>query len=124
MYVKANNIRLRHSLGHSPDHCSEWEQKLTEVRRHLRRLLPARAAHALFDYYSSHADARRGLRLESREGRIYRKLIEFEETLLLWEEMKVGRRLQRSLPWIFLFSEALSSSSRRRRARTRRRSNW
>ena len=78
------------SMGEMTDHSSEWSEKLKDVRSKLTSFLPARDAFRLFEHYSAHVDARRGVGLNRREARTYRKLMEFEETLLLWEEMRVN----------------------------------
>ncbi len=77
-------------MGQSTDHCSEWPEKIKEVRSLLCKHLPGQVSLRLFEYYSSHASCRRGLDLNSREAKVYRKLVEFEEALLQWEEIRVS----------------------------------
>ena len=75
-------------FGKEPDQDSEWEDKLNEVRKHLCDLLPLEKAAELFELYSCHVNARKGVKHNSIEGRAYRKLLELEEAILLWEEMQ------------------------------------
>lgn len=78
------------SLGTDTDHCSEWPAKLLEVRQSLFKNLPFSKATELYDLYLTHVNARRGnLGLRSEEDRVYRKILEFEEALLMFEELKV-----------------------------------
>ena len=77
------------SLGEHTDHCSEWTQKTEEVRTFLFKHLPLEKAAQLNELYLSHVKARIGKGLKTREEKVYRKLLEFEETLLLWEELRV-----------------------------------
>ena len=73
-----------------PDQDSEWEDKLREVRNHLCELLPLNKAAELFELYSCHVNARKGTKHDSIEARAYRKLLELEEAILLWEELQVN----------------------------------
>merc|ERR1719411_667543 len=76
------------SFGKEPDQDSEWEHKLSEVRAHLCELLPLAKAAELFELYSCHVNARKGIKPNSVEARAYRKLLELEEAILLWEELQ------------------------------------
>ena len=73
-------------MGKEADQTSEWEQKLNEVRKILCKLLPLQKASEFYELYCAHVDGRRGVRPNSLEARAYRKLLELEEVLLLWEE--------------------------------------
>ena len=77
------------SLGKDTDHSSEWSQKLSEVRAFLFSNLPLSKASELLELYSFHVKARIGSGLVTPEERAYRKLLEFEETLLQWDEIRV-----------------------------------
>ncbi|TRY73879.1 hypothetical protein TCAL_15740 [Tigriopus californicus] len=76
------------SLGSHTDDGSVWATKLREVRGILFESMSLSKACELFDHYETHVSARRGLPPNSDEERIYRNLLEFEEALLLWEELK------------------------------------
>ena len=78
------------SFGKSTDQSSSWTEKLQEVRETLFHHLPFEVAVKLFDLYKGHVNARRGLNLATEQDFAYRKLIEFEETLLEWEELRVS----------------------------------
>ena len=75
-------------LTKEPDQDSEWKEKLNEVRAHLCQLLPLDKAFELFELYSCHVNARKGTKHNSVEARTYRKLLELEEAILLWEELQ------------------------------------
>lgn len=75
-------------MGKEADERSEWEQKLSEVKECLCRLLPLRKASEMYELYCAHVYARRGLKPKSGEDRAYRKLLELEEALLHWEELQ------------------------------------
>ncbi len=81
LYLYAN-----FSMGKEADQNSEWEDKLREVRETLCRLLPLNKASEFYELYCAHVDGRRGVRPNSIEARAYRKLLELEEVILLWEE--------------------------------------
>lgn len=87
------------SLGKETDQNSTWADKLKEVRRILSELLPPKLAAKLYDLYVIHVSARRGLPPKNQEEKVYRKLLEMEEALLVWEEFqrendeKAARRL-------------------------------
>ena len=79
-------------MGKTTDHSSEWPEKLSEVRQVLFSNLPFSKASELYELYSSHVSARRGHKLSrSKEDAAYRKLLEYEEALLQWDELKVGK---------------------------------
>ena len=51
-------------------------------------LLPLEKASELFELYSCHVNGRRGVKSDCIEARAYRKLLELEEAILLWEELQ------------------------------------
>ena len=51
-------------------------------------MLPLDKASFLFELYYCHVDGRRGVQPDCKEARAYRKLLELEEAILLWEEVK------------------------------------
>ena len=51
--------------------------------------LPLEKASELYELYTCHVKARIGSGLVTQEERTYRKLLEFEETLLQWDEIRV-----------------------------------
>ena len=53
-------------------------------------MLPLNKAAELFELYSCHVNARKGTKHDSIEARAYRKLLELEEAILLWEELQVS----------------------------------
>ena len=75
-------------IGKEPDQNSEWSQKLNEVRKFLCETLPLEKAAELFELYSCHVNGRRGVKSDCIEARAYRKLLELEEAILLWEEIQ------------------------------------
>jgi len=75
-------------IGKAPDQNSEWEQKLGEVRSFLCQVLPLDKAAHFFELYSCHVNGRRGMPPDCIEARAYRKLLELEESILLWEEVQ------------------------------------
>lgn len=77
-------------MGKCTDHSSQWPEKLQEVRQCLFDHLPFEKAQQLFSFYSTHVNARRGVDLISPDDWTYRKLIELEELLLQWEELRVS----------------------------------
>ena len=85
-------IKISTKFFQVPDQDSEWEDKLREVRNHLCELLPLNKAAELFELYSCHVNARKGTKHDSIEARAYRKLLELEEAILLWEELQVSDR--------------------------------
>jgi len=94
------------SLGKSTDDCSEWPDKLNEVAEQLREQLPPlqSACSTLLGRYHEHVFARRRGPITEEEEALaavdeaemealtYRKLLEFEESLLLSEELRVSER--------------------------------
>ena len=76
------------SLGRETDENATWEGKLNDVRQILTDLLPLEKAAKLYDLFVIHVKARRGLEPASQEERVYRKLLELEEALLIWEELQ------------------------------------
>jgi putative hydrolase of HD superfamily len=58
------------------------------VRSCLCRLLPLQKAGEFYELYCCHVDSRRGVKPNSAEARAYRKLLELEEAILLWEEIQ------------------------------------
>jgi len=76
------------SIGKEADQDSEWEQKLLEVREFLCQTLPLHNAAEFYELYSCHVNSRRGCLPNSTEARAYRKLLELEEAILLWEELQ------------------------------------
>ena len=76
------------SLGRETDENATWEGKLNDVRQVLTDLLPLEKAAKLYDLFVIHVKARRGLEPASQEERVYRKLLELEEALLIWEELQ------------------------------------
>ena len=76
------------SIGKAPDQNAEWSEKLDEVRRFLTENLTLDKASELFGLYVSHVNGRRGVKPDSIDSRAYRKLLELEEAILLWEELQ------------------------------------
>ena len=79
-------------MGTNTDHSSQWPEKLAEIKSILFKSLPLAVAAEMYDLYQAHVSARRGIPSPSREEQVYRKLLEFEESLLMWIEMKVRKR--------------------------------
>ena len=88
IYMYVYEFYIIFTLYLEPDQDSEWEHKLSEVRAHLCELLPLAKAAELFELYSCHVNARKGIKPNSVEARAYRKLLELEEAILLWEELQ------------------------------------
>ena len=59
-----------------------------EVRNFLCQVLPLDKAAHFFELYSCHVNGRRGIPPDCIEARAYRKLLELEEAILLWEEVQ------------------------------------
>ena len=76
------------SLGNETDENSGWKEKLIEVRQILMDLLPLKQAAKLYDLFLIHVNARRGIEPTCQEDRVYRKILELEESLLIWEELQ------------------------------------
>ena len=80
------------SIGACNDENTEWEPKVAEVTRELFTFLPAGQAGLLAGLFREHAEVRRGRLDGSEEHRVYRGVLELEETLLRWEEeVKEGK---------------------------------
>ena len=76
------------SLGNENDENATWQEKLTDVRKILLELLPLQQASKLYDLFLIHVQARRGMEPTCPEEKVYRKLVELEEALLIWEELQ------------------------------------
>ena len=76
------------SLGNGNDENSTWQEKLNDVRKILTELLPLQKAAKLYDLFLIHVNARRGVEATCPEEIAYRKLLELEEALLVWEELQ------------------------------------
>ena len=76
------------SLGNGNDENSTWQEKLNDVRKILTELLPLQKAAKLYDLFLIHVNARRGVEAICPEEKAYRKLLELEEALLVWEELQ------------------------------------
>ena len=76
------------SLGNENDENSTWQQKLNEVRKVLIELLPLKQAAKFYDLFLIHVKSRRGVEPTCPEEKAYRKLLELEEALLIWEELQ------------------------------------
>lgn len=76
------------SIGKEPDQNAEWAEKLSEVRQFLCQNLSLEKASELFELYVGHVNGRRGVKPDSINARAYRKLLELEEAILLWEELQ------------------------------------
>ena len=76
------------SLGKETDENSTWQGKLKEVRKVLTDLLPLEKAAKFYDLFLLHVNARRGIEPTCPEDKAYRKLLELEEALLIWEELQ------------------------------------
>ena len=74
----------------STDQTSEWKEKLAEVKSKLKAMLPLEKADKLYGLYEMHVRARRGVKAKNETEFVYRKILEFEEVLLQWEELKVS----------------------------------
>ena len=59
-----------------------------EVREFLCSSLPLKKAAEFYELYCCHVNSRRGCPPSSTEARAYRKLLELEEAILLWEELQ------------------------------------
>ena len=76
------------SLGNENDENSTWQEKLNDVRKLLIELLPLKQAAKFYDLFLMHVKARRGIEPTCPEEQAYRKLLELEEALLIWEELR------------------------------------
>ena len=76
------------SLGSENDENATWQDKINDVRKILMNLLPLKEAAKLYDLFLIHVKARRGAEPSSPEEKAYRKLLELEEALLIWEELQ------------------------------------
>merc|ERR1719270_715037 len=74
------------SLGGCNDENTEWSKKISDVTSVLNKLLPGSSAAKLGDLFEQHALIRRGKLDGSKEHKVYRGVLEMEETLLRWEE--------------------------------------
>ena len=72
------------SVGSRTDQCSEWRDKLAEVRAYLLARLPLEKAAELYELFLTHANCRRkkSFHKDSDED-TYARLLEFEEALLM-----------------------------------------
>ena len=76
------------SLGCENDENSTWQDKLNDVRKVLLELLPLKKAAKFYDLFLIHVKSRRGVEPNCPEETAYRKLLELEEALLIWEELQ------------------------------------
>ena len=77
------------SLGDTNDENTEWTHKIADVTQVLEQCLPVSSATLLSGLFQQHALVRRGKLDGSKEQRLYRSVLEMEETLLRWEEEAV-----------------------------------
>ena len=77
------------SVGSRTDQCSEWKDKLAEVRAYLLARLPLEKAAELYELFLTHANCRRKKSfLRDSDEDVYARLLEFEEALLMQEELR------------------------------------
>ena len=76
------------SMGNENDENSTWQDKLNDVRKVLIELLPLKQAAKFYDLFLIHVKSRRGIEPTCPEEQAYRKLLELEEALLIWEELQ------------------------------------
>ena len=75
-------------FGSENDENATWQDKISDVHKILINLLPLKKASKLYDLFLIHVKARRGVEPTSPEEKAYRKLLELEEALLIWEELQ------------------------------------
>jgi len=70
-------------------HAETWDEKFDQVRKILFELLPFETAARFVDLYRIHITSKKGkVQTEDRIELTYRKIVQLEEFILYWEEMR------------------------------------